>query len=170
MWQITAEGGGVGFFDRFNRAAGTTPRRVHDGGAGPPGEAAPAAVETSGRAQAQDLEFQEIATPELDRLASQLADSGQLRLHGSSAAAVESLRMDGPCPRCGHHFSQTRALNLPTSAVRRRHDDGPSRPVWADFLCDCGRPHPGARDGERGCGASFSLAWPRPTGGGDCAA
>lgn len=108
-----------------------------------------------------ELHFEDVASAELDDRAAALVQAGVVKLSYRQNASVSSLRADGPCPRCGHPFSQTRSLGLPATSIRGV-PAAPAPPVsWADFMCECGVAHPGTPNGARGCGASYTII--RPT-------
>lgn len=140
----------MNFFERFRNAG-----RTDDTGTA---ETGTRAADTLGTVQ--ELQYSETATAELDAAAGTLASTGTLLVSHISDTDVPSLRIDGPCPRCGHPFSQTRALELPVTSIRGGQVAQTEIPTWADFLCDCGITHPGAPIGERGCGATYSLGCP----------
>lgn len=106
-----------------------------------------------------DAPFEDVASAKLDGIAAELARTGKIKVCVLLAVNVASMRIDGLCPRCKHPFSQTRALGLPVSSIRKESAQGPI-PRWADYLCDCNVAHPGTPPGEHGCGASFSLKRP----------
>lgn len=107
--------------------------------------------------------FEDVSSAELDALANQLAREGAITVSLVSGN-VESLRIDGPCPRCEHPFSQTRGLTVPASSIRGRRDAAP-RVTWAEFVCECRVAHPGTPQGARGCGASYAIGRPKAQGG-----
>lgn len=112
----------------------------------------------SGKKRNQVLRYEMTASEDWDRKAAAMAADGRLLRSDSKSERVSSVRIDGPCPRCGDEFSQTRALTLPSSSIRGSTQTTLTAPIaWADFLCDCKVAHPGAPGNQRGCGLSFSL-------------
>ena len=109
----------------------------------------------------EELPYLELASAELDRRAAALVRDSVIHVTQRASPDAPSLTILGPCPRCGHVFSQTQQLDLSALAVRRA-DTKPSEIArWADFLCECRVAHPGALSDEVGCGASFTLAVPK---------
>lgn len=110
----------------------------------------------------EELPYLELASAELDRRAAAFVRDSVIHVTQHAAPDAPSLTILGPCPRCGHVFSQTQQLDISALAVRRA-DTKPSETArWADFLCECRVAHPGALSDEVGCGASFTLAVPKP--------
>lgn len=138
----------------FGRSSAPKPAdsKPTDDQAGAPGEQA-------------KLAYQEVSTVELDDRARQLVATGQLKVRLVDDTRVASLRVDGPCARCGHVYSQTRALELPVSAIRRAERIATPAYRWAYFLCDCLESHPDGPPGVTGCGASYSVEPPPSPGG-----
>jgi hypothetical protein len=104
--------------------------------------------------------YRYIASDELDRAAAALVKAGKVQVWVVTDTEAPSMRIDGPCARCGDDYSQTRIQNLASSSVRGAHSapEPPHRAeVSADFLCDCDVTHPGTPPGERGCGASYTV-------------
>lgn len=77
--------------------------------------------------------------------------------------APTRIRVEGPCPACGHETAHGEPLRLlsvsdavpaVTRALRR-----PERRSHATFevLCDCGTEHDDAPEGGIGCGRSWTL-------------
>lgn len=112
-----------------------------------------------------ELDFEDVSSAELDDKAASLVIAGALTLSYVENRSVSSLRIDGPCPRCGHSFHQTRALSLPATSVRGVATAFEPAATWADFMCDCTIVHPGTPAAEHGCGASYSVTRPTTTGG-----
>lgn len=108
----------------------------------------------------EELPYLELASDELDRRAAALVGQSVMRITHHATPYSRSLTIQGPCPRCGHEFSQTQQLDLSVLAVRRVDTKSGETARWADFLCDCRVAHPGALPGELGCGASFTLVVP----------
>lgn len=106
-----------------------------------------------------EVRYDFVASDELDQKASEQVASGAIRVWHSRVEQVSSLRIDGPCVRCWHRFTQTRVIDLPLSSVRGSPPSVRTAvdTVTADFLCDCDVTHPDTPAGERGCGASFSV-------------
>ncbi|WP_155725980.1 hypothetical protein [Mycobacterium avium] len=107
-----------------------------------------------------DAPYRYLASDELDRAAAALVKAGKVQVWVVTDTEAPSMRIDGPCANCGDDYSQTRVLNLASSAVRGAHsapEPPPRAEVSADFLCDCDITHPGAPPGERGCGASYTI-------------
>lgn len=107
--------------------------------------------------------FENVASADLDARAAELVKEGAVSVSYIKNTAVSSLRIDGPCPRCEHRFSQTRALQLPVTSIR---GGVPTRDVsataaaaaaFADFLCECIVVHPGTPPGASGCGANYTV-------------
>ncbi|BCT77106.1 hypothetical protein SCMU_29480 [Sinomonas cyclohexanicum] len=111
-----------------------------------------------------ELNFEDVSSARLDDEAAALVEAGTVQLFYVKNDLVSSLRIDGPCPRCGHSFSQTRALELPVTSIRGTPTTHVAAATWADFICDCTVAHPGAPSGARGCGASYALVQPTTTG------
>ncbi|MCZ0856938.1 hypothetical protein OHJ16_02570 [Actinomyces israelii] len=109
----------------------------------------------------EELPYLELASAELDRRAAALVRDSVMRVTHHATPDAPSLTIQGPCPRCGHVFSQTQQLNLSALAVRRADAKPGEAARWADFLCECRVAHPGALSDELGCGASFTLAVPK---------
>jgi hypothetical protein len=104
--------------------------------------------------------YRYIASDELDRAAAALVKAGEVQVWVVTDTEAPSMRIDGPCARCGDDYSQTRVQNLASSSVRGAHsapEPPPTAEVSADFLCDCDSTHPGTPPGERGCGASYTI-------------
>ena len=104
--------------------------------------------------------YRYIASDELDRAAATLVNAGKVLVWVVTDTEAPSMRIDGPCARCGDNYSQTRVQNLASSSVRGAHsapEPPPTAEVSADFLCDCDITHPGTPPGERGCGASYTI-------------
>lgn len=155
----------MGIFGRWRGAIERLWKSTDDSGAGPRralSESSPSRIDqhAAGPSAPALAPFADIASAELDAAAARLVRERVMTLRESSDTHVPSLRLDGPCPRCDHHFSQTRALVLPASAVRGNDHAPEQGPAWADFLCECSVDHPGAPSGEQGCGAGFSLGRP----------
>lgn len=110
----------------------------------------------------EELPYLELASAELDRRAAALVRDSVIHVTQRAAPDASSLTILGPCPRCGHVFSQTQQLDLSALAVRRADTKPSETAQWADFLCECRVSHPGALSDEVGCGASFTLAVPKP--------
>lgn len=108
----------------------------------------------------EQLPYLEFASAELDRRAAALVRDSVMRVTHHVTLDAPSLTIQGPCPRCGHVFSQTQQLDLSALAVRRVDTKPVETVQWADFFCECRVAHPGAFSGELGCGASFTLAVP----------
>lgn len=116
-------------------------------------------------AQEPPQPYESTSSEALDDAAREMVNGKQIRIWLSTAGEITSARIDGPCPRCKDHFSQTEVLNLPASTVRGPHTPAPdsataqaaSSVLWADFLCDCDVVHPNTPPGERGCGAGYSI-------------
>ena len=113
-------------------------------------------------ADALEVPFEDVSSAELDARANQLAREGAIIVTLVSAN-VESLRIDGPCPRCNHPFGQTRSLTVPASSIRGRHDAAP-RVNWGEFVCECRVSHSGTPQGAHGCGASYAIGRPKAQG------
>lgn len=111
-----------------------------------------------------EVNFEDVSSAELDDQAAALVETGTARLSHIKNPLVSSLRIDGPCPRCMHPFSQTRALSLPATSIRSVATTPSEAAIWADFICDCKVVHPGTPDGERGCGANYTVIRPTTTG------
>lgn len=112
-----------------------------------------------------DIEYAFIESLELDEAAQELVRTGKLRVSLITSTKAPSLRIDGPCPRCGHDYSDTEGLRILTSTVRGVPTSGtpdsstPGAPEYfADFLCDCKKVHANAPTGARGCGASYMVS------------
>lgn len=122
-----------------------------------------AEVEPSGAAPAphSDDDFQYTSSEDLDDAARALVRDGVLSVWLVNSTKAPSLRIDGPCPRCKHPYSQTQGLRMLTSTVRgiraAKPEPSTTTQYYADFLCDCDRTHSNAPDGVRGCGASYSI-------------
>lgn len=110
----------------------------------------------------EELPYHESASVELDGRAAALVRDSVMRITYHATPDAPSLTIQGPCPRCGHEFSQTQPLNLSALALRRASTKPVETTQWVDFLCECRVAHPGALSGELGCGASFALAVPEP--------
>jgi hypothetical protein len=54
-----------------------------------------------------DAVYTYVSSAELDAAAQELVRSGRLRISLISTTEAPSIRIDGPCPRCTHAFSQT---------------------------------------------------------------
>lgn len=119
----------------------------------------PAVSEPAGELKASEEPFEDLCSAELDALANQLAREGTINVRLVSDQ-IESLRIDGPCPRCLHPFSQTRALTIPASSIRKYNVES-VRVGWGDFACECRVVHPGTPAGEQGCGASYAISRPK---------
>lgn len=110
----------------------------------------------------EELPYHELASPELDRRAAALVRDSVMRVTHHNTPDAPSLTIQGPCPRCEHVFSQTQQLDLSALALRRADTKPDETARWADFLCECRVAHPGALSDQLGCGASFTLAVPKP--------
>lgn len=110
----------------------------------------------------EELPYRKSASVELDRRAAALVRDSVMRVTQRTTPDASSLTILGPCPRCGHVFSQTQPLDLSALALRRADTKPVETTLWADFLCECRVAHPGALSGELGCGASFALVVPKP--------
>ena len=110
----------------------------------------------------EELPYDESASVELDGQAAALVRDSVMRITYHATPDAPSLTIQGPCPRCGHEFSQTQPLDLSPLALRRTSTKPAETTQWVDFLCECRVAHPGALSGELGCGASFALAVPEP--------
>jgi hypothetical protein len=110
----------------------------------------------------EELPYLELASAELDRRAAALVRDSFMRVTHHTTPDAPSLTIQGPCPRCEHVFSQTQSLDISALALRRADTKPVEATPWADFLCECRVAHPGAPSGELGCGASFTLAVPKP--------
>lgn len=107
----------------------------------------------------RELVYMDEASLILDVGAHKLREEGRLLTHLVIHPGTSSLRIDGPCPRCLHSFSQTAALEVPDWDVRGSTStlSHSAASESADFYCDCSVPHPGAPDGLQGCGARFNV-------------
>ena len=107
--------------------------------------------------------FEDVASADLDAKAAEFVKKGTVTVSYLNNTSVSSLRIDGPCPRCEHSFSQTRALQLPVTSIRGgapAHEasaQAAAAAIFADFLCDCAAVHPGTPPGARGCGANYTV-------------
>lgn len=109
----------------------------------------------------EELPYLESASAEFDRRAAALVKNSVIRVTHHATSDAPSLTIQGPCPRCGHVFSQTQQLDLSALTVRRADTELGETARWADFLCECRVAHPRAPSDELGCGASFTLAVPK---------
>lgn len=110
-----------------------------------------------------ELDFEDISSVQLDDQAATLVEAGTVVLSYIENPSVSSLRIDGPCPRCTHPFSQTRALELPATSIRGVPNTSASAAIWADFMCACKVAHPRTPNDQHGCGASFTIIRPTTT-------
>ena len=113
---------------------------------------------------AEVFEYEDVSSMELDDRARELVASGEIKVRLVDTTNAASLRIDGPCARCGHVYSQTRGLELPVSAIRRAQKVKATLPRWADFLCACRETHPKAPPDVTGCGASYAVEAPPASG------
>ena len=77
-----------------------------------------------------------------------------------SADGVETSAVEGPCPRCGHTFSERRVRTAVTD--RTGTLGGPGDGVGGSFVevdlwCGCEDEHPGRPDGKTGCGVAYRV-------------
>ena len=71
--------------------------------------------------------------------------------------------LEGACPKCGHPFPYAWPLVVMRAnllSLPRR--PSPKEPLTIAVICGCSIKHPGAADGERGCGRHWSLIVPSP--------
>jgi len=106
------------------------------------------------------IAYQCVANDELDQAAASLVRAGIVQAWAVTNTSAPSIRIDGPCARCGDSYDKTRIENLASSAVRGTYsapEPSTRAEISADFLCDCDVTHPGAPEGERGCGANYTI-------------
>ncbi len=108
------------------------------------------------------LPYEPVASEELDERAAQLVLRGAIAVSYIDDPDAPSLRVDGPCARCEHPYSQTTVLAVPDWAIRAVSGPQPKPAPSAEFLCDCRDPHPNTPPRMRGCGASYQITAPRP--------
>lgn len=83
-------------------------------------------------------------------LAERAARTCEVELH--PPGRVEEIIVTGPCPACGDTTSHVEPLFLYRGATARGRD------VVVEVICACGVAHPGAPQGEDGCGRSWVLS------------
>lgn len=102
--------------------------------------------------------FEDVSSEELDAKAQRFVDDDRIQVWTKTFGETTSVRIDGPCPRCEHHFSDTRVEKLPVSSVRGRHSAaGSVASVTADFACKCRVVHADTPPTDSGCGATFVI-------------
>ncbi|NWF27310.1 hypothetical protein HW130_13680 [Streptomyces sp. PKU-EA00015] len=89
-----------------------------------------------------------------------LLESQQLTVSRHGAGDVPGYVVSGPCPRCGHHFTDRQvlvALAGLSGPDRQEHGGVVPAAVVLDVTCGCGSAHDDAPEGTAGCGASFRI-------------
>lgn len=108
----------------------------------------------------EELPYCPSASEEIDKQAATLFNGPNARVVCCDTIDFPSVTINGPCPRCGHVFSQTQQLDLAPLVKRGSGNKQKEIVQEVDFLCECGVTHPGAPSGDNGCGASFRLTIP----------
>ncbi|GAB2568355.1 hypothetical protein [Kribbella endophytica] len=93
---------------------------------------------------------------------------GTLKATVSNVDDVLVAVIEGTCPRCGDHFSESRVLEAPLGTAGTL---GPGGGVVDQYevlnvSCGCTATHPGGPAGSAGCGVYFRIDALRPQSGG----
>lgn len=70
---------------------------------------------------------------------------------------VEVSVVSGPCPRCGHEFTDSQVHTAVTERGTLGVDPVESEVREIDLWCDCGREHPGRPETGKGCGIAYRV-------------
>lgn len=74
-----------------------------------------------------------------------------------ASGEIITVRVDGYCPRCLDHHSDTVHPTVVGEAVRAPTEMVDAKPLQLVFVCTCDGEHEGRPDGARGCGLRYRV-------------